>query len=82
MITSKGVQRILDYRVFKYNFGRFSNYIIKMQKSYEEYRILVKETQNHSSIKGHGMYFKHKRIKFDQWNGNYQQLWNQYFTII
>ncbi len=82
MITPRGAQRVLDYRVFKHNFGRFSNYITKMQKKYEEYRILAKETHNHPSIKGAGQYFKAQFKKLDQWNGNYKQLWNQYFTKI
>lgn len=65
MITPKGAQRVFDYRVFKHNFGRFPNYITKMQKKYEEYRILAKETHNHPSIRGAGQYFKAQFKKLD-----------------
>ena len=82
MMTPEGAQRVLDYRVFRHNFGRFPEFIIDLNENYKRYRLLVRETHNHSSIRGHRMYFKHERIKFDQWYGNYQQLWNQYFAII
>ena len=81
-MTPEGAQRILDYRVFRHNFDKFPDYIIEFNEKYENYRLLVQETQYHPSIRGHGMYFKHKRIKFDEWYGNYQQLWNQYFATI
>ena len=82
MMTPEGAQRILDYRVFKHNFGRFPNYITKMQNKYEEYRILAKETHNHPSIRGAGQYFKAQFKRLDLWNGNYKQLWNRYFAKI
>ncbi|MBA7658211.1 hypothetical protein ES703_66160 [subsurface metagenome] len=81
MMTVKGAQRILDFRVFRHNFGRFPNYIAELDKDYQSYRLLVQETHNHPSIRGHGMYFKHKKIKLDQQFGNYQHLWNEYFAI-
>ena len=81
MMTIKGAQRILDYRAFRHNFGRFPTYVAELDKNYKSYRLLVRETQNHPSIRGHGMYFKHKRIKLDQYFGNCQQLWSEYFAI-
>jgi len=81
MMKIKGAHRILDYRVFRHNFGRFPKYVAGLDKNYKSYRLLVRETQNHPSTRGHGMYFKHKRIKLDQQFGNYQQLWNEYFAI-
>jgi hypothetical protein len=82
MMTPEGAQRVLDYRVFRHNFGRFPKFIDQFNERYERYRVLVQETKNHPSIRGHGMYFKHKKIKFDQWYGNYLHLWNQYFVKI
>lgn len=81
MMTIKGAQRILDFRVFRHNFGRFPSYIVELDKDYQSYRLLVQETHNHPSIRGHGMYFKHKKIKLDQQFGNYQHLWSEYFAI-
>jgi len=60
MMMIKGAQRILEYRVFRHNFGRFSTYIAELDKNYICYRLLVRETQNHPSIRGHGIYFKYK----------------------
>lgn len=82
MMTPEGAQRVLDYRVFRHNFGKFPEFISELNKNYERYRLLVQETHNHPSIRGHGMYFKHKKIKLDRWYGNYQQLWDQYFAVI
>ncbi|MFW9875943.1 MAG: hypothetical protein ACFFG0_22815 [Candidatus Thorarchaeota archaeon] len=81
-MTPERTQRILEYRVFRHNLGRFSDYITKMQKNYKEYHILTKETRKHSSIKGAGQYFKAQFKKPKPWNGNYKQLWNQYFVKI
>jgi len=81
MMTPKGAQRVLDYRVFKHNYYRFPEHIKLVEGKYEEYRILVKETSNHSTLRGAGMHFKHKFKKLDKWHGNYQQLWNEYFAI-
>jgi len=81
MMTIKGAQRILDFRVFRHNFGRFPNYIAELDKDYQSYRLLVQETHNHPSIRGHGMYFKHKKIKLDQQFGNYQHLWSESLNI-
>jgi len=77
MMTPDGAQRVLDYRVFRHNFGKFPEFITDLNEKYKRYRLLVQETHNHPSIRGHGMYFKHKKIKLDRWYGNYQQLWNQ-----
>ncbi len=81
MMTIKGAQRVLDYCVFRHNFGRFPNFVTKLDKNYKSYRLLVRETQNHPSTRGHGMYFKHKRIKLDLYFRNYQHLWQEYFAI-
>lgn len=66
MMTPEGGRRILDYRAFRHNFGKFSEFISELNKNHKRYRSLVQETQNHPSIRGHGIYFKHKRIKLDK----------------
>ena len=81
MMTPKGAQRVLDYRVFKHNYYRFPEHTKLMEGKYEEYRLLVKETSNHPTLRGAGMYFKHKFKKLNMWYGNYQQLWSEYFAI-
>lgn len=37
MMTREGVQRVLDYRVFIHNFGKFPEHIGVMQTKYEEF---------------------------------------------
>jgi hypothetical protein len=81
MMTPEGAQRVLDYRVFRHNFGKFPGFIAEFNGNYERYRLLIQETRNHPSMRGHGMYFKHKRLKLDQWYGNYQRLWTKFFAI-
>jgi len=82
MMTPEGAQRVLDYRVFRHNFGKFPEFIDDFNETYENYQLLVRETHYHPSIRGHGMYFKHERIKLDKWYGNYKRLWRQYFAKI
>jgi len=82
MMTSDGAQRVLDYRVFRHNFGKFPGYIVEMRVRYETYRLLVKETKNHPTLRGAGMYFKHKFRKLDIWFGNYMEVWDHNFAIL
>jgi hypothetical protein len=82
MMTPEGAQRILDYRVFRHNYGKFPEHIDMMQAKYEEYRLIMTELPNPRLMAGHGRYFKSEFKKLDKWFGNYQQLWNQYFAII
>jgi hypothetical protein len=74
LMTSDGAQRVLDYRVFRHNFCKFPGYIVEMRVRYETYRLLVKETKNHPTLRGAGMYFKHKFRKLDIWFGNYMEI--------
>jgi len=82
MMTQEGAQRVLDYRVFGHNFRKFPEHITKIKKKYGEYRILLTKLPDGRLMAGHGMYFKHEFKKLDKWYGNYQQLWDQYFTIL
>lgn len=82
--TNPLVNRIFDacnWALIKLHEPCSSNYMTKMQKNYKECRILAKESLNHPSIRGAGQYFKAQFRKLDLWYGNYQCLWNQYFTI-
>lgn len=58
MMTPEGAQRILDYRVFNHNFGKFSEHIGMMQAKYKEFRIILTELSNWRLMAGHGHYFK------------------------
>ncbi len=82
MMTLEGAQRILDYRVFRHNFGKFPEYISELRAKYETFRLLVKETKNHPTLRGAGMYFKHEFKKLDAWFGNYMEVWHQYFIVL
>ena len=82
MMTSEGAQRILDYRVFRHNFGKFPEHIEVMQTKYEEFKIILTEIPNKRVMAGHHHCFKSEFRKLDKWFGNYQQLWNQYFAIV
>ena len=82
MMTPKGAQRVLDYRVFRHNYNRFPAHIKLMEGKYKEYRLLAKETSNHPTLRGAGMHFKHKFKKLDKWYGNYLRVWRQYFALI
>ena len=81
MKTIKGAQRILDYRVFRHNFSRFPEYKNMFQTKYEEYRIILTEIPNPNRMAGHGRYFQSQFKKLDNWSGNYQRLWDEYFAI-
>ena len=81
-MTPEGAQRILDYRVFRHNFGRFPVYKTILQTKYKEYRIILTEIPNPRRMIGHGKYFKSQFKKLDEWYGNYQRLWDQYFAVI
>ena len=82
MMTPEGAQRVLDYRVFRHNFGKFPEYKELLQTKYEEFKIILKEIPNWRVMISHGQYFKSEFKKLDKWYGNYQQLWNQYFAIV
>ena len=81
MKTIKGAQRILDYRVFRHNFSRFPEYMNMFQTRYEEYRIILTEIPHPNRMAGHGRYFQSQFKKLDNWSGNYQRLWDEYFAL-
>ena len=81
MMTPKGAQRILDYRVFRHNFGKFPEYKELLQNKYDEFKILITEIPNGRVMGGHHHHYKSEFRKLDKWYGNYQQLWEEYFAL-
>lgn len=43
MMTLEGAQRVLDYRVFRHNFGKFPEYLDMFQTKYKEFKIILTE---------------------------------------
>ena len=82
MITPEGIQRILDYYIFRHNFGKFHEYQELLQTSYEEFIIILTEIPNKRKMTGHHHSFKSEFQKLDMWYGNYQRVWNEFFAII
>ena len=82
MMTSKGAQRVLDYRVFRHNFGRFPEYIHFYRIKYRRYRELIQKKGRDASNRGQSNHFTQTFKKLDLWYGNYQSVWYQYFAII
>ena len=58
MITPEGIQRILDYHIFRHNFGKFHEYQEVLQTSYEEFIIILTEIPNKRKMTGHHHSFK------------------------
>jgi len=81
MMTPQGAQRVLDYRVFRHNFGRFPTYYRKMEAKYQNWRSLLQNNKDDRVLCGQGGYFKAQFRRLDKWYGNYQQLWEQYFAL-
>jgi len=81
MMTPEGAQRVLDYRVFRHNFGKFPEYKELLQTKYDEFKIILTEIPDGRVMGGHHHHFKSEFRKFDKWYGNYRQLWDDYFAI-
>jgi hypothetical protein len=82
MMTKSGAQRILDYRVFRHNFRRFSSYIKKMWKKYKKFRSIIADSPIPQKLAGFGMYFKHRFKKLHRWSRKYIGLWTKYFKVM
>lgn len=76
MMTPEEAQRVLDYRVFRHNFGKYPEYREELQTRYKEFRIILTELPNWRLMAGHGHYLKSEFKKLDEWIGNYQQLFH------
>jgi len=82
MMTARGAQRVLDYRMFRHNFRRFPEYIRFYRAKYRRYREVLQEIGRDASIRGQSNHFAQTIKKLELWFGNYQQVWYQYFAII
>jgi len=82
MMSSKGAQRVLDYRVFRHNFGRFPSYIHFYRNKYKRYRMILRESGKDPSIRGQGNHFAHEFKNLNKWFGNYYNVWDQYLAKI
>jgi len=81
MMTPRGAQRVLDYRVFRHNFRKFSGYITNLWKKYKMFRIIIADSPIPYKLAGFGMYFKHRFLKVQKWAENYIAIWNMYFKV-
>ena len=81
MMTPEGAQRILDYRVFRHNLGRFPEHKILLQTRYEEFKIILSELPDKRVMGAQHRYFQAEFRKLNKWFGNYQQLWERFFAI-
>lgn len=81
MMTIKGVQRVLDYRVFKHNLGRFPEHRVMFKAKYEESKIILSELPDKRVMGAQHRYFQAEFKKFDIWFGNYQEIGNAYFAF-
>lgn len=81
MMTPKGAQRVLDYRVFRHNFRRFSDAIKDLWKKYKKFRTIIADSPIPRKLAGFGMYFKHRFIKLHRWSKKYVDVWTTYLAI-
>jgi len=57
MMTERGAQGILDYRVFRHNFGRFPEYIQQYEAKRECWRALLPEMKGDTIFQGQAPHF-------------------------
>ena len=81
MMTEKGAQRVLDYRVYGHNIELFPGYIQQSRSRKDRWRALLRESKNNPSFRGQGTYFTHLFRKLDKWYGKYMEVWSKYFAI-
>lgn len=81
MMTINGAQRILDYRVFRHNFGRFPVYKEMFETKFEEFKVILSELPDKTVMRAHHRYFQAEFKKLDKWFGRYQEIWGEYFSL-
>ena len=81
MMTLKGAQRILDYRVFRHNFGRFPEYERHLESKYKELKTISSDLPDKRVLGGAYRHFQAELRHVRKWYGNYQQLWSEYFAL-
>jgi len=81
MMTERGAQRILDYRVFKNNFERFPEYILYYELKRKRWRASLPEMKGDRIFCGQGNHYGSMIRKLNRWFSTYQEVWNEYFAI-
>ena len=81
MMTEKGAQRVLDYRVYGHNINQFPRYIQQCETKRERWRALLRESKNDPSFRGQGTYYTHLFRTLDKWYGKYMEVWIKFFAI-
>jgi len=82
MMTPRGAQRVLDYRVFRHNFRKLSDYITTLWRKYKMFRSIIADSPIPRKLAGFGMYFKHRFLKVQKWAESYIYIWNTYFRVM
>ena len=81
MMTERGAQRVLDYRVFRHNYGRFPEYIQQYELKRERWRALLPEMKGDTIFQGQAKHFSSFIKKLNKWYGKYQDVWEEYFVF-
>ena len=69
MMTIKGAQRVLDYRVFRHNFGRFPEHKEMFETKFEEFKVILSELCDKRVMRAQHRYFQAEFKKLDTWFG-------------
>ena len=81
MMRINGAQRVLDYRVFRHNFGRFPKHKEMFEMKFEEFKIILSELPDKRVMGAQHRYFQAEFKKLDTWFGKYQEIWNEFFAL-
>ena len=81
MMTIDGAQRILDYRVFRHNFGRFPVHKKMFETKFEEFKVILSELPDKRVMSAQHRYFQAEFRKLDRWFGKYQEIWGEFFAL-
>lgn len=81
MMTERGAQRVLDYRVFRHNLRLFPEYIRQYKQKYERWRVSLPKMRGDAIFRGQGPHFRWIFKKLDAWYDKYKQAWNDMFLI-
>jgi transposase-like protein len=82
MMTERGAQRVLDYRVFKHNFRRFPEYIKEYELKYSRWKASLPKMRGDKIFQGQGRHFSCFLRKLNKWYREYRGVWQQYFAIL
>lgn len=81
MMTERGAQRVLDYRVFRHNFGRFPKYIKHYELKRECWRASLSEMRGDYLFQGQARHYSSMIKTLNKWYEEYLKVWQQCFAI-